>query len=277
MKKITFIVLLIVSLSSVYAQTADLYRADGTEEVEITKDKKHRHLVKFNLTNLIINHYYLNYEFAILKFLSVDVGYGMIPKSRIPYIKDFVEEPAVTEDTYEMVRALYDTKLAGKIFNASIKLYLGKDWSQGFYFEPYYRLEKYDVSDFHLEVDDDIDLAGFQHSEDGIKIDMSGDMTSNSFGLLLGTQWFIGKKKHFLIDVWWLSLHYGSVTATVEGRSNASLTDEQLTDVQNNFDNMDLENDYVEFETEIHKDNAKIKVKGPWAGIRCGLSIGYRF
>ncbi len=277
MKKITLFLLLIVCSVSLYAHVDNIPQDEEAQVKGVNKEKKHRHLLKVNLTNLLINHYYFNYELAIFKFLSVDVGYGMIPKSPIPYIKDMVKEPRPAEDTYEMVRALYDTKLSGQVFNASIKLYLGKGWSKGFYFEPYYRLESYKVSDFHLEVDEDVNLVGFQHPEGGTEVDMSGNMESRSFGLLLGTQWFVGKKKRFLIDVWWLGLHYGEVIASVEGRPNVALTDEQLQDIQNNFNDMDIENEYVEFETEVHQDHAKIKAIAPWAGVRMGISIGYRF
>lgn len=272
-------ILLLLSISllsyNAWTQNDDATSSNGYVQKDAMKAHAGRNFVKLNLTNLAIKNIYLSYERAIFKPLSVNLGFGVMPSMTIPYIKSFVKEPNVTSNDYEVIRALHQTQLSGKIFNLSARLYLGRGWGKGFYFEPYYRYVNYKISNFDIELDEYLS-AGSSHPTQPI-LAMEGDLKAHAGGVLMGTQWLLGKKKRVLLDVWWLGLHYGKSVGTIDGVANISLTDEEVNTLQEAFDDVKIENKFVNVDTKVNSDGTTIKIDGPWAGFRFGLSIGYRF
>lgn len=229
--------------------------------------------LKLNLTNMSIRHFYGAYERVFSRRFSAQIGGGVISKGNIPFIKSFLALPQETDRDYDIILAAHNTKLSGKVFNLSARFYAGKGWGRGFYIEPYYRYVSYELSDFDMSIKEYMNNP----TVDDPRINMSGDISANSGGVLFGTQWLLGKQKHFVLDVWWIGLHVGKSSGGIKGKSNETLTDQEVADLQERFDNTTIENKYIKFDAVIRNTDAELLLDSVWGGLRCGVSIGYRF
>jgi hypothetical protein len=70
-----------------------------------------------------------------------------------------------------------------------------------------------------------------------------------------------------------LGPHYGRSNLSLVGKK--TLTPEEQETLREELDG--IGGDVIDVETEVNGEGASAKAKGPWAGIRVGLSIGYRF
>ena len=113
--------------------------------------------------------------------------------------------------------------------------------------------------------------------ENAVPVTFSGKMTGNSFGLMLGSQWFLGKKNNWVLDFWIIGGHYGTSEGNFDGISDRVLTQDEQVQLKESLEDIDLSG--AKFETTITTNNrgGKMALTGPWAGLRSGLSFGYRF
>ncbi|KQT18310.1 hypothetical protein ASG31_06170 [Chryseobacterium sp. Leaf404] len=58
-------------------------------------------------------------------------------------------------------------------------------------------------------------------------MNISGNASVNSAGLLLGVQFFLNKKGSFVLDWWSVGAHYGKGKGDFTGRSSQTLTPDQ--------------------------------------------------
>ncbi len=265
MRKIILFFLLICGMSLV-AQN----QIQESENQNVTYSKN---LVKLNITNLFLKHVYVSYERVLSKRVSVDIGAGLMPKGNIPYIKSHTGDPGENHNQEDINDATQKTQFQGAIVNVSARIYAGKGWGQGFYVSPYYRYVNYKLSDF------DLDLRHYNISSqvDDPRLRMSGSLKAHSIGVLLGTQWLLGAKKNVVLDIWWLGLHYGKANGNIKGTSNVALTDQEAADIQNDLDTTEIDNAYIDIEAKVSNHAAELDMKGPWAGFRMGITLGYRF
>ncbi len=232
-----------------------------------------KNIVKLNITNLFLKHVYVSYERTLTKRISVDIGAGLIPKGDIPYIKFYTEDSGENHKQKDINDATRKTQFQGAIVNVSARIYAGRGWGKGFYVSPYYRYVNYKLSNF------DLDLTQYTTNSqvDDPRLNMSGSLNAHSVGILLGTQWLLGEQKNVVLDIWWLGLHYGKANGNIKGTSNVALTNQEAADIQNDFDTTEIDNAYIEIEAKVSNHDAEIDMKGPWAGFRMGVSVGYRF
>ncbi len=233
-----------------------------------------KNLIKLNITNLFLKHVYVSYERAFAQRVSVDVGAGLMPKGDIPYIKLFyTESSANTQGQKDIRDAVLNAQFQGAIVNVSARIYAGRGWGKGFYVSPYYRYVNYKLSNFDLDLTEYV--TDPQVSDP--RLNMSGSLNAHSGGILLGTQWFLGEQKNIVLDVWWLGLHYGKANGNIEGATNVALTDQEASDIQNDFNTTDIDNAYIDIDATVSNHDAEIDMKGSWIGFRMGVSVGYRF
>ncbi len=232
-----------------------------------------KNLIKLNITNLFLKHVYASYERALAQRVSVDVGAGLMPKGNIPYIKLYTQNSVETQSQQDIKDATLKTQFQGAIVNVSARIYAGKGWGKGFYVSPYYRYVNYKLSNF------DLDLTEYvtDPQVNDPRLNMSGSLSAHSAGILLGTQWLLGEKNNVVLDVWWLGLHYGKAKGNIKGVSNVALTDQEASDIQNDFDTTEIDNAYIDIDAKVSNHEAEIDMKGPWGGFRMGISIGYKF
>ena len=92
---------------------------------------------------------------------------------------------------------------------------------------------------------------------------------------MIGSQWYFGKNKNWVIDWWIVGGHYGVSKGNIIGISKNPLDAEDQAAINEELNDLDIP--IIDYKAEVNSNGAKVKVDGPWAGLRSGLSFGYRF
>jgi len=240
-------VLLLLFFASAYSQSSD--------------DKKN--IVKTNLTAYIFRNYNLTYERSLTSWLSIAVSYGKIPEGEVPLLNQFLKED---DSDYNFNEAQFSNTQ----ITIEPRLYLGKGYGHGFYFAPYYRQSK-------IQLDNVVYNMYFGNDDFATPVTLSGKMNGNSFGLMLGSQWFLGKKNNWVIDWWIIGGHYGTTDGNFDGISDRVLTPQEQVELKEALEDLDVSKANFETTVTTNDRGAKMALTGPWAGLRSGLSFGYRF
>ena len=159
---------------------------------------------------------------------------------------------------------LKDATLSHFTFSPELRFYTSKkkEGARGFYIGPFIKYGKYNPeSNFEFETDEG----------ETEMIPINGAIKTWSAGFAIGTQFKIAKS--VFMDFRILGPHYGLSNTNLHGKR--SLNAEEQENLREELS--DLENDILKIETEVNSEGVTMKAKGPWAGIRAGLSIGYRF
>ena len=220
-----------------------------------------KNIIKTNLTAYAFKNINITYERSIKRWFSVSAGYSVMPDGKIPFIKSFTD----AEDEFR------DIEAGSSHFTVETRFYLGKGYGKGFYAAPYYRNSTFKASNFTYY--QEYDNGGGNYTE--IPLNISGKARGNSVGLLLGVQFFLNKKGSFVLDWWIVGAHYGKGKGDFKGKSSQTLTADQQSQLKTELE--DLEIPVVEYSVQTNANGATVKMDGPWAGLRSGLSLGYRF
>lgn len=246
----TFLVLSLTAiLGSVGVSQAQEKSADGIEN---------KNLVKWNVGALLLKNFSFQYERAISKKISVAGGIRFAPKSSAPFkskLEDLIDDP----ETWESIK---DFKTGNFAVTPEVRFYLGKQVFQGFYVAPFVRYATYSA-----EVP-----FGYDTDNGRETIQMSGDVTALTGGLLFGAQWKLSKQIH--LDWWILGPNYGTSSGNIIGKK--ALDNEEQQEVLNALQDLD-DLPLVKTKYTVDSNGAKVDFDGPWAGLRAGLSIGFRF
>jgi len=223
-----------------------------------------RSIIKLNLTSPILKNYAVQYEQVINKFLSVAFSGRIMPAATLPF-KNEIKNRIVKEDI-ELVDDIVDKmKFTNYALTPELRFYLGrKGYGRGFYIGPYYRFAQYKIPGNTLSFDE----SGEQYT-----IDISGKVTAHTGGLLMGAQWQLGKSLG--LDFWIAGPGLGTARGTIAGLSDPLLTPDNQEELRKQLEKIDIpltkETIYVD------ATGAKIDLDGPWAGIRTGLLLSFRF
>lgn len=239
----------------------------STPAVDTSKNIKLKppsNFIKINLTGLILKNYSLQYERVLTKSISLAVAFRTMPVSTIPFKNQIIKIVGTgdpnTKETIENLR------LGNFAITPEIRFYLSKKgYGRGFYIAPFYRYAKFTVNNMPFTYEN--------ISHDQSKINLSGNFTANTGGILLGVQKAIGK--HICLDWWLLGPHYGSGNGNFSGTPNQPLTQEEQDDLRQQLETLDIP--LINKTVNVSANSASMKLDGPWAGIRSGLSIGVRF
>jgi hypothetical protein len=227
------------------------------------KDNK-KNIVKTNLTGYLFRNYNLTYERSLTSWFSIAVSYGKIPEGEVPLLNQFLKEDDIDF-------GFKDVQLSNTQITIEPRFYLSKGYGHGFYFAPYYRQSKIQLNNIIYNTNLGISAAD-------TSLSVAGNITGTSYGFMLGSQWFIGKKNNWVIDWWILGGHYGTSESSLEAISSRILTPQEQVELKKSLEDIDLS--VAKFKTTTTTTNdrgAKMVLTGPWAGLRAGLSFGYRF
>lgn len=254
---LTAFLFLVIGMNLLFAQT------DSASVKSISKPGKY--LVKVNLLGIPLNNYSFQFERAIAKKIVFGLGVRYAPNSGVPFssqVERLIDDP----ESWNQIKNFKTGNLA---ISSEFRFYMGKGVFRGFYVAPFARYTKYTAEcPINLEVPSSTDEDEFI----AVVIPLSGDLTTLTGGLLLGVQWKLSKS--FYLDWSILGPQYGTSKGSISGKKNLS-SDEQ-TAIRDELANLD---DLPLLETIYTVDNngAKVDLKGPWAGIRFGFSLGVRF
>lgn len=260
MKKQCILLLLVFITYTSYAQTKTSENLDDTPQDKLAYQSK-KNSVKFNFTSLAFKNFQFQYERVLNKTFSVALSYAFIPDGDIP-LKNTVERYA---DDPDLMTIINDAQLNYTSFTPEIRIYLGKGYGKGFYVAPFFRSSKFNFKEVNFEYDTDGGGTDFLTAQGTIK--------SNSFGLLLGAQFNLGKS--FVLDWWIVGPHYGSSDGDISGVTTETLSQTEQQNLEDTLNDIDIP--LVDTEVEVFENGANLLIDGPWAGIRAGLSLGFRF
>lgn len=216
-----------------------------------------KNTVKFNLLPLVSKTFAFEYEREVAPKMSVNVAMGFRGKSNLPFKKYW-------EDAIEDADFLNKATLGHFTFTPEFRFYLNKNkGTRGFYIGPFIKYGKYNLeTEYPLEME-----------EGDVKdILIKGGISTWSAGFAIGSQFKLSKS--VFMDFRILGPHYGSTNGNLKGMTQ--LTADEQAELRDQLSELE-DVDFIKVTTEVTGEGATVKAKGPWAGIRAGLSIGYRF
>lgn len=220
-------------------------------------------IIKTNVTAYAVRNINLSYERAINQWFSINVGFGTMPEGKVPFINAFLKDK--DEDRFQNLR------VKATNFTVEPRFYLGAGYGKGFYVAPYYRYSKVSSNTFDFYYD----FKPFNGVTYQIPLHGTGSTNGNSGGLMVGVQFFLTRSQNLVLDLWIAGAHYGSGKGDFSLSSDFLLTPEMQQQLKKEIENLDIP--FVKYTVETNANGARIKVDGPWAGFRSGLSLGYRF
>ena len=250
MKKITTVVCLSIFSFCAFAQ-------EESKEAEVT-DAPAKNLVKLNLFALPLKNISMQYERAVARKVTVAATLRFMPKGSIPLKSTFIK----LADDPEIERQINNLSVGNFAAMPEVRYYFSKKGAfRGFYTGLFASIANYSA-DLLYEYDD----AGVTKT-----IPIGGDINTLTGGLMLGSQFKLSKKMY--LDWWILGPNYGSSNGKISGQQ--SLTASEQQSLRDNLATLDVP--LTEFTYEVNSNGATLNFKGPWAGVRSGLCIGFRF
>jgi hypothetical protein len=219
-------------------------------------------MVKVNLTAIPLKNYSLQYEGVLTRKISVALSFRTMPATTLPFKNEILK--AVNSGDATTKKTIEDFELSNIAITPEVRFYLGKGNGRGFYIAPFYRYARYKTNTLPF----DYEGAGTSGT-----INLSGTLTSNTGGLMFGSQWLIGRR--VVLDWWIFGPQYGSAKGDFEGTSSKPLTQQEQDDLRQTLNDIDIP--LTDKTVNVTANGASLKLSGPWAGIRSGISLGIRF
>ncbi|MNL11943.1 hypothetical protein D3C87_1327990 [compost metagenome] len=236
--------------------------AGTTNAQEKQEDAAGKNLVKWNVGALLFKNFSFQYERAVAKKISVAVGVRLAPKSGVPFpslVKDLIDD----DETWNSIK---DFKTGNFAITPEVRFYMGQGVFKGFYVAPFVRYATYSAD---VPYTFDIEAGGTSRTE---TMPLSGNVNTFTGGVLFGAQWKLSKLVY--LDWWILGPNYGTSSGNISGKKNLSSEEQDaLRDALTDLDDLPL----VKTKYTVNSEGAKVDFDGPWAGLRSGLSIGFRF
>jgi hypothetical protein len=247
--------------------TVSVLQAQETKTLERYFDPvSTKNLLKVNLLGLPLRNFNFEYERVLSKRWSFVLGYRFMPSGKLPLGKTIYDQLADNDPaTLDALNAL---RMSNNAITPQFRLYLGKKgYGRGFYFSPFYRYANHNLSGFNVDYQN---AAGAD-----AQMAMSGKLTSNTFGLQLGAQWLIGRS--VTLDWWILGPHVGTANVTLTGKTSVPLTASEQDELRQSMQDIDpFGSDYTVYSVNANGGSMSVS-NAPWAGIKAGLSLGFRF
>jgi len=243
----TLIILFFLAIQQISAQEV---QNDANPKID-------KNIAKINLIGFSING---QYERILSKRVSVAISYRVLPSGK------FLFRGLIPTNDPQARESLDNLTLSNSAITPEVRFYLGKKgYGQGFYLAPFFRNAKFGGKGIGI----DFTLDNGQTTT----FNMEGNIKANTFGLLMGAQWKLGK--NFWLDWQILGPHYGGATGSIIGVSNVSLSATE----QNNLANAlrDINFPFAKENISVKPNQATLELSGPWAGLRTAISLGFDF
>lgn len=219
--------------------------------------KPKRHFFKVNLAGISING---QYEWAFAKRFSIAVGYRALPQGKMPFRKLIPATDATTRESLD------NLIFSSSSLTPEIRFYTGKKgYGRGFYLSPFYKKAEYKAKGLGIDYVKDNGTTG--------TMNMNGSIKGETWGLLLGAQWALGK--HFCLDWQILGPHIGRSSGGLFGVSTNPLSISEQADMRQSLQDINIP--FTEETVTVDASRSNLELRGPWAGIRAGVSLGFRF
>lgn len=227
---------------------------------EIKKDsiqKIDKNIAKINLIGFSING---QYERILSKRVSIALSYKILPNGK------FLFRGLIPTTDPQARESLDNLTLSNSAITPEVRFYLGKKgYGQGFYLAPFFRNAKFGGKGIGI----DFTLDNGQTTT----FNMEGNIKANTFGLLMGAQWKLGK--NFWLDWQILGPHYGGATGLIIGKSTVPLSITERTNLENALKDINIP--FGRENVSVSPTEATLRLTGAWAGLRTAISLGLDF
>jgi len=254
MKKLVTILL---SGSFVLSGIAAIAQNETTAYPDLSYPKNN---VKLNLLALPLNTYSVQYERGLTDNISLSLGVRFQPKTGLPF-KGLIRNMISESDTNGM-QIINNTRISNWAITPEFRYYFGKKPLNGFYVAPFARIGGYTLAfDYTYTGSDGEDFfLGFD-----------GKGTAFTGGLMLGSQWHVGK--HFLLDWWIAGASFGKLNFDLDAQTDLSdMSAEDRAELERV-----LEDVFTDLAVTVTDQGAKAKGSAPIVDLKIGFCIGYTF
>ncbi|MBC3540058.1 DUF3575 domain-containing protein [Rufibacter sp. H-1] len=229
-----------------------------------------KNIIKINLTSLALDNYSFSYERSLTRKITLVAGYSFIPKTNTSSI--FLVEKAMDrllEEDDDLSDYLNRSTIANKSYTGEIRFYTGKKpGARGFYLSLYGRYMNLDATYTHE----------YETDSRTYMIPIDGKIKGLGGGLMIGSQWLIGKRVAF--DWYILGGHYGKMKLDLDGTTDLSdMTPQERRELADDIEsiNDDLPGD-SKVDATVTDQGVTVKGNAPFIGIRgLGFSLGIAF
>lgn len=244
-------------------------------QTEPSAESTGKNMVKFNTLPLLGGKFSFEYERSITDRISAGTAISFRPEKKLPFqstVQDLVDD----EDLNKLINEFKSSNFS---ITPEVRFYLSKrGLFKGFYMAPYLKYANYKASvpfDFDVTVEESATEI-YSRTE---TIPLEGTIKSFTGGVSMGFHFKLSRQFH--LDWRLIGPGYGSGKGKVSGTMALNPDEQQalresMEDLK--VDMRDLPLGGIKMEYDVRDDGADIHIKrSPWAGIRTGLSIGYRF
>jgi hypothetical protein len=218
--------------------------------------------LKINLTSLPLKNYHLQYERVLSRKVSVAIGARVMPNTGIPLKSLVLDAVGDDQDTRQIVE---NSRLQNIAITPEVRFYLGKGYGKGFYIAPYYRYTSFSTENITLTY---AATAGPDRS-----VDLKGELSAHSGGIMFGAQWFLGKS--ISLDWWIVGAHYGAGNGSFSGTPDMPFTPGEQDEIRRILEDIDVP--LIEKKISVSANNVSATIDGPFGGLRGGILLGIRF
>jgi len=221
-----------------------------------------KNILKVNLTSLPLKNYQLQYEHSLTRKVSLALGVRYMPTTGIPLKSLVLDAVGDDQDTKDLI----DKSQIGNVaITPEVRFYLGKGYGKGFYIAPYYRYVNFSTNT--------ITLTYSASNGPERTVNLNGEMTAHTGGIMFGAQWFLGKS--VTLDWWIVGAHYGSGNGSFTGTPGTPFTPSEQADIRQTLEEVDVP--LIDKTVNVSANNVSVKVDGPFGGLRAGIMLGFRF
>lgn len=223
-----------------------------------------KNIVKFNLTNIALKHYVVQYERMVGKRQSFGISLGISPNVSLPFRQLIIDNYGGNQDTRNAIRLTRYNKIS---ITPEYRFYLGKKAAPaGLYIAPFARY-------MHTGINQNY---SFTPENDNLYVaHVNGKISGIGGGVMLGAQWALSK--NLTLDWFIVGPFIGALHSNIKGTGDMSyLSDDDKAYIKNDIESIDIP--LWDVNATVDNDLVDVKIKGPFYGIRAfGINIGYRF
>ena len=228
-----------------------------------------KNVIKMNVTSLLFKNYNFVAERSLTRKISASLGYRTMPTTKLSNVPALKNAYKITGDDEETLEEDWSNMTASNsAVTAEFRFYGGrKPGPRGFYLGLYGRYAKFDL---------DYDYA-YETNSQTYNIPIQATAKGIGGGLFIGVQWLIGKR--VALDWQLLGGHWGKLTGDGNGVADLSAMSEQdKENLRYNLeDQLPSVGDKSSIQANVTNSGVRLKVDGPFAGLRSGISIGFSF